>query len=390
VDEEKMINVRRIFSMVGTEGLSMNAVHRAIERERIPTPGGGKRWDRGFFRVVLLDDAYKPHTYEEVEELVSSEVASRLDPEQLYGIWWYNRLRVRTRQVSEPSENGRRYRKEVRFTVKPKEEWVAVPVSYADIPREVVDAARAAIKDNRVPAKAGRRFWQLSGGIFRCYVCGRALITRSIKARSGKFYHHYYSCPSHHHGGTNACPNRKNCRAAEVEESVWELVSPLLRDPERLRAGLDEMIVAERALMRNLTLEEETWLVRLDALKSKRGRYQEMAAEGLITFDELGAKLRGLKAERDTVEGELENLRLRRPRIEDLERDKETLMQDYAGMVSEELDELAPEQRHQIYRMLRLRVRMQFDDTIEIEGILREAISTPTDRRLGYPRCNPE
>jgi site-specific DNA recombinase len=145
VDEEKMINVRRIFSMVGTEGLSMNAVHRAFERERIPTPGGGKRWDRGFFRVVLLDDAYKPHTYEEVEELVSPQVASRLDSEQLYGIWWYNRLRVRTRQVSEPSENGRRYRKQTRFTEKPKEEWVAVP--YSGIPREVVDAERAAVKD---------------------------------------------------------------------------------------------------------------------------------------------------------------------------------------------------------------------------------------------------
>jgi hypothetical protein len=59
----------------------------------------------------MLDDVYKPHTYEEVEALVSSDVAVRLESEQLYGIWWYNRLRVRTRQVSEPSENGRRYRR---------------------------------------------------------------------------------------------------------------------------------------------------------------------------------------------------------------------------------------------------------------------------------------
>jgi len=94
-------------------------------------------------------------------------VATRLEREQLYGIWWYNRLRVRTRQVSEPSENGRRYRKEARFTVKPKEEWVAVPVPYSGIPREVVDAARAAIKDNRVPSKARRRFWE-NHGCLRC------------------------------------------------------------------------------------------------------------------------------------------------------------------------------------------------------------------------------
>jgi site-specific DNA recombinase len=380
VDEEKMRNVRRILRMVGSEGYTLNAVFKTFERERIPTPGGGKRWDRAFFRVAILDDVYRPHTYEEVEELVSPEVAARLDREQLYGIWWYNRLRVRTRQVSEPSENGRRYRREARFTVKPKEEWVAVPVPYSGIPREVVDAARAAIKDNRVPAKAKRRFWQLSGGIFRCYVCDRSLVTRSIWSPSGKFYHHYYSCPSHNRGGNDACPNRKNRRAVDIEEPVWELVSGLLRDPERLRAGLDEMIEAERAGMRG-DPEAETlaWLGRLDALDSKRSRYQDMAAEGHITFDELGAKLRGLEAERATVEDELENLQLRRARVEELERDKANLLNEYAGMVTEELDELTGEERHQIYRMLRLRVRVLFDDTIEVEGILNEAISTPMD-----------
>jgi hypothetical protein len=41
-----------------------------------------------------------------------------------------------------------------------------------------------------------------------------------------------------------------------------------------------------------------------------------MAAERHITFDEPGAKLRDLAAERATVEGELENLQLRRSRAE--------------------------------------------------------------------------
>jgi predicted site-specific integrase-resolvase len=147
-----------------------------VEQERIPTPGGGKCWDRAFFRVAILDDVYRPHTYKEVMELVSPEVATRLDPEQLYGIWWYNRLRVRTRQVSGPSENRRHYRTEAHFTEKPKEEWVAVPVPYAGIPLETVDAARAAIKDNRRPSNAGRRFWELSNGILRCGTCDHSTV----------------------------------------------------------------------------------------------------------------------------------------------------------------------------------------------------------------------
>ena len=79
VDEEKMRIVRRIFRMVGAEGYSLSAVYKTFEREWIPTPGGGKRWDRAFFRIAILDDVYRPHTYEEAAELVSPEVAARLD-----------------------------------------------------------------------------------------------------------------------------------------------------------------------------------------------------------------------------------------------------------------------------------------------------------------------
>ena len=380
VDEGKMLNVRRIFRMVGTEGHSMNAVYKTFERERIPTPGGGKHWDRAFFRVAILDDAYRPHTYEEVEALVSPEVAARLEREQLYGIWWYNRLRVRTRQVSEPSENGRRYRREARFTVKPKEEWVAVPVPYAGIPCEVVDAARAAIKDNRVPSKARRRFWELSGGILRCAECGHTTANHSVRANSGTHYHHYYYCRNHHKHGDAECAHRKNHRAPDTEGRVWDLISGLLKDPERLRAGLDEMIEAERAGMRgDPEAEALAWLDKIAALDGKRSRYQDMAAEGHITFDELGAKLRELEGQRTTAEEELDNLQLRRARLEDLERDRETLLREYAGMVPERLDELTGEERHQVYRMLRLQVFVYPNGDLEVRGVLREAVCTPMD-----------
>jgi site-specific DNA recombinase len=380
VDEEKMRVVRRIFRMVGTEGHSMNAVFKTFERERLPTPGGGKHWDRAFFRIAILDDVYRPHTYQEVEKLVSPEVAAGLDREKLYGIWWYNRLRVRTRQVSEPSDNGRRYRREARFTVKPKEEWVAVPVPYAGIPHEVVDAARAAIKDNRVPSKAGRRFWELSGGILRCATCGHTTANHSVRANSGTHYHHYYYCRNHHKHGDAECTHRKNHRAPDFEGRVWDLISGLLKDPERLRAGLDEMIEAERAGMRgDPEAEALAWLDKIAALDSKRSRYQDMAAEGHITFDELGAKLQELEGQRTTAEEALDNLQLRRARLEDLERDRETLLKEYAGLVPEELDELTGEERHQVYRMLRIQVFAFPNGDLEVRGVLREAVCTSMD-----------
>jgi site-specific DNA recombinase len=396
VDEDKMANVQRIFRMVGEQGMSLNAVHKAFERERIPTPGGGKRWDRAFFRLAILDDAYSPHTFEDVRKLVSSEVAARLEESKLYGISWYNRLRVRTRQVSEPcvgASNGRRYRKEARFKERPKEKWIAVPVPYAGIPREMVDAARAAIKDNRRSPNAGRRFWELSGGILRCATCGHTTVSHSVRAHSGTHYHHYYYCRNHHKHGDAECTHRKNHRASDIERRVWDLISGLLKDPERLRAGLDEMIEAERAGMRgDPEAETLTWLARFSALDSKRSRYQDMAAEGHITFDELGAKLRELEGQRTTAEEELGNLQLRRDRLADLERDRETLLKEYAGMVPEALDELAGEERHQVYGMLRLEVLVSPNGDLEVRGVLsdsvavaREAVCTPMDTRSSTP-----
>jgi len=386
VEEEKMRIVRRIFHMVGVEGFSQNAVYNAFTREGIPTPGGGKHWDRGFIRKCILDDAYRPHTFEEVEELVSSDVASRLDPSARYGIWWFNQRRVQTRQVSEPSQNRRRYRVESRTTMKSKEEWVAVPVPEAGIPREVVDTARAAIKDNRVPSKAGRRFWELSGGIIRCGVCGNGMHSRHYLAK-GKYQYGYYRCRKYQQHGDAGCNHRKSHRADKIEAAVWELVSGLLQDPERLRQGLEDMIDREReGLHGDPTREARTWLEKLADVGRKRSRYQDMAAEGYITFDELGAKLQELEETRRTAERELDTLNRRQARIEELERDKASLLEEYSDVVPEALTELSAEDRHQLYRMLRLEVYVLPDGSLDIRG----AVGTEFCTSAATPTATPK
>ena len=67
--------------------------------------------------------------------------------------------------------NGRQYKKRVKYTPRPREEWIAVPVPDSGVPREVVEVARASIKDNHAPSNAGRRFWELSAGLAYCGPC---------------------------------------------------------------------------------------------------------------------------------------------------------------------------------------------------------------------------
>ncbi len=370
VDAEEMRVVERIFRMLG-EGISVWEVKRTFEREGLPTPEGKRNWGKPFIRRCVLDDVYKPHTYAEIESLVSAEVAARLDPEKRYGIWWFNRERTTYSQVAENGANGKRYRRRAKRTAKPRDEWIAVPVPDSGIPRELVDAVREAVAAHERTSKNGGRFWELSGGIMRCASCGWNIKTATVTAGNSDKRNYYYRCTKLNHY-VNGCPNRKNHRADTVEPRVWEFVSGLLKDPERLRVGLDELIEQERNAVRtDPKREAEAWLVKLAELDEQRSRAQDLAIEGLLDHDELRAKLAALEETRETVQRELEALRGHRERVEQLERDRDALMKRYAEMVPEKLDRLSPEEKHRVYKLLKLSAILHADGKPELHWALR-------------------
>ncbi len=366
VDEEKMHITQRIFHMVGVERRSLYAVKRTLEAESVTTPTGNKYWHTRGIRELILSDVYRPHTYEEIEALVTPQVAASLDPDKRYGVWWFNRERITRRRVAEGSPNGRVYREKVKAITRPREEWIAVPIAESGIPRETVDAAREAIAANKPTSSNGHRVWELSSGILRCGGCGLAMRTNVTHKPTKRYY--YYLCRKRHEK-SGTCPNGKNYRADKVEPQVWAVVYDILTDPEQLRADLERMIELEREGVRgDPDRETNMWLDKLAEVDRMRSGYQEMAAKGLMTFEELGARLEELESTRDTATRELEALRDRRERVEDLERDRDALLEFYAGMAPEALDSLAPQERHQIYKMLRLQVFAGADGRMELTG----------------------
>lgn len=66
-----------------------------------------------------------------------------------------------------------------------------------------------------------------------------------------------------------------------------------MKDPEQLRVDLERMVTLEREGMRGGSEREaKAWAEKLaDEVDRKRSGFQNLAAEGLITFDELRAKL---------------------------------------------------------------------------------------------------
>jgi hypothetical protein len=190
------------------------------------------------------------------------------------------------------------------------------------------------------------------------------------KTYSGeKRYVYYYRCPQAY-GYDGDCSHRKNHRADKLEPAVWEVVSGLLKDPERLREGLEQMIEEERKGVRgDPTREARMWLDKIAEVDRKRSGFQDMAAEGLITFDELRAKLADLDETREFARKELEALEESQNRLRDLERNADALLKQYVGTVPEVLERLAPEERHRVYKMLRLAVKVYPEGILEVSGV---------------------
>jgi len=256
VDEEKMQVVQRIFELVGRERTALRSVQQTLEREGVPTPAttkenGGRRWSTSSIRDIVLDDVYKPHTFEEIMALVTPEVAGKLDPKERYGILWWGRRKVTTKQVAEERPGGgRRYRKKQEVELRSRERQVPIPVPDGRVSRELVEAARDAIKDNRPTQRENNRFWELSG-VFICGACGRKMATsnRRSRPRDSRIYH-YYRCSKHQREGAHSCPMSVNYRAERIEAEVWEYVAELMVRPEEIIAELDRLIEEERSSLR--------------------------------------------------------------------------------------------------------------------------------------------
>ena len=67
------------------------------------------------------------------------------------------------------------------------------------------------------------------------------------------------------------------------------------------------------------------------------------------------------------AEHELETLRAHRERVGEMERDRDAVLEYYTALAPDALDSLAPEERHQLYKMLRLKVFLARSGDLQVE-----------------------
>jgi hypothetical protein len=112
-----------------------------------------------------------------------------------------------------------------------------------------------------------------------------------------------------------------------------------------------------------------------------------MAADDLITFEELRFRLSELDSTRATAKRELEDLRDHKEHVEELEKNRDAHLPSLMSTVPEALDALAPEERRQVYKMLKLRVDVYPDGSLEVSGAFGEELNV-CKKETAQERCS--
>jgi hypothetical protein len=179
-------------------------------------------------------------------------------------------------------------------------------------------------------------------------------------------------------------------RAVSFEDIVWRFVSDLLKDPDRIRAGIEKLVESERNGGSVDTGRDALyWAGKVAECSHLRSAYQDQQAARLMTLEELGSKLKELEQTRKVAE--IAALSAREERARQLDADRDSLVASYAATVPEALDSLAGEERSRVYRMLNLEVKPGAEG-YEVSGALCNSQPTGKYRSAhssGSPACGP-
>jgi DNA repair ATPase RecN len=200
------------------------------------------------------------------------------------------------------------------------------------------------------------------------------MITNTSRYK-GKAYH-YYRCKRASAYGPNACPQRM-IRIEQIEPLLRDFVFGVLSDPDTIQRGLDSLIQRETEEVREDPEQVvETLAERQSQNTHLRRAYQDQQAAGLMTLEELAARLEELEVTRKVLEAELASLERSQQKAKELDNDRDAVVASLAASIPDALDNLTGEEINTVYRKLRLRL-IPSDEGYDATGVLCTLGPTP-------------
>lgn len=280
--------VRQIFAWVGVERLTLHEVCRRLTDQKVPTPRGAKRWDRGTVWHILQNPAYKGQ---------AAFGRSRAGPKRVP-------LRPDRRGVG---------RKAYTLYPTPPDQWITIQVP-ALVDAEVFEAVAAQLRENKQRVRVLReRARYLLQGLCVCRRCGYALHVKVVvkgppryKVRRRLTYYRCGGASPARCGGQRLCPSF--CIRTELlEQAVWEDVKRLLADPQRVRSEYQRRLEAGPAAdgdNASAPPRDDLHAVLRQAERTV-GRLIDAYGEGLIDKPQFAARIEAARQRVDRLRSQL-------------------------------------------------------------------------------------
>ncbi len=326
--------VRDIFRLYHS-GQRVADIVRHLNKTAIPSPKG-KSWGSSTVRHILRASAYRGQAY-------------------------YNRKQTVHHAVGQPRKFGRGHLKEPRYQLRPNEDWITIAVPVIISEQLWQDVQDMLDQNKRFSPRNNHKHSYLFRGLLSCGICGYTLVGRT--ARDRQTYYCRYG------GGQHRPPDvpvhRCSIAADQIEPLVWNALSDLLQQPDRLAAAWRNLIQDDEA-------PEATNLnslqLRRKELEKQWQRLLDLYQDGLIEKQELTHRKSSLEAEKQQISQRLVHL-YQQNQLQQYETDLISTCQDFAQRVEAALASPSFELKQDVIRLLIEQIVI-YDDAIVIQHIV--------------------
>jgi len=285
IDESQSLVVQDVFKQYAEEFLSIGAITRKLNEQRVPTRKGISKWERSTVWAMLRNPAYCGKAcYGKTEHAERQRITKPLRAKGGYVV-----------------QNG--CNKE-----KPREEWIEIPVP-AIIDEATFDIVQERLKSNKARSQRNTKVETLLQGMMVCSECGYSLY-RGFTETSAKKRIYYYRCfgsDAYRFEGVRKC-NCKPVRQDYLDNIVWQQLLQLLEDPMLIQREVEKRVEETRKASPVLK-QKEAILKQRNKLSQSMDKLLDAYQEGLITIAQLRIRMPELQKRVNATEKELENLK---------------------------------------------------------------------------------
>jgi site-specific DNA recombinase len=357
INETEAEFVRQLYEWLLEEQLSIRQILKRLNAGPWLPRCGRKPWNASVVHHILADPIYTGMTYTN---------------------------RYRFLPAKKPRKLGPHNHQNTCRQLKPREEWIGIPVP-AIITPELYERAQAQLARNAKRSfRNNRKHSYLQRCLLSCGRCGLSMFGTTYKA-TATGPRQYYRCRGRDclmSGRSEPC-RRAAVLASELETAVWNHVVELMSHPDQLLQQFEEFVKLAAEGDARQQVEASKLRSRLSRLEKEESRLIDAYQAEVINLEELSSRRQQIERMRRALQAESEQeakLRQQRSEAAGILND----LKEFCGRIHNRLQEASFEEKQTILQLLIERI-MVGEDSLEIRHVIPLRETGPRQSGSGPP-----